>query len=163
VYSIVGADGADYGPVESATLVQWAREGRVVAKTTVLDHATGRRFLACDLAELAPIFDGTLVAAGRSDLGPSYRTAPPVMVEPILPPTTLRRRNRIVAGLLGVFLGAWGVHRFYLGYTSVGTAMLVLGLTGCGTVGTAVWGFVEGVLCLLGAMNDADGQPLING
>ena len=30
-------------------------------------------------------------------------------------------KSKIVAGLLGVFLGAFGIHRFYLGYTTIET------------------------------------------
>ncbi|CAN5297290.1 hypothetical protein BH11PSE2_BH11PSE2_02520 [soil metagenome] len=39
-------------------------------------------------------------------------------------------RNRIVAALLAFFLGAWGIHKFYLGKNIAGIVMLV-----CGTVG----------------------------
>jgi hypothetical protein len=63
VYSIDGADGRTYGPVEIDVLVQWAREGRVVSKSAVTDHDTGRRFLACDLAELAEVFEKQAVTA----------------------------------------------------------------------------------------------------
>ena len=36
-----------------------------------------------------------------------------------------RRPNRIVAGLLALCFGAFGVHKFYLGYTRQGLFMLV--------------------------------------
>ncbi|HSV74445.1 MAG TPA: hypothetical protein VLH79_11870 [Chthonomonadales bacterium] len=58
MYSIIGADDKEYGPVEIGVLVEWARQGRVVTQTTILDHATGRRFLACDMAELDAVFRG---------------------------------------------------------------------------------------------------------
>ncbi len=166
MYSIVGADNREYGPVELETLVQWAREGRVVARTTVLDHVTGRRFLACDLEELSAVFNPKATIAppsrlkpGRSGSLPSELTPPaPVLVLDSLKP----RRSRIAAGLLGIFLGPLGVHRFYLGYTGVGTLMLCITLFTCGVgaILTSIWGLIEGILCLFGAMTDADGRKL---
>ncbi len=68
-------------------------------------------------------------------------------------------RSRLAAGLLGVFLGGLGVHRFYLGYTGIGVAQLLLTFVTCGIA--SLWGFIEGILILCGAMDrDADGRPL---
>ena len=39
-------------------------------------------------------------------------------------------KSKIVAGLLGIFLGAFGVHNFYLGYTSKAVLQLVLTIVG---------------------------------
>jgi TM2 domain-containing membrane protein YozV len=80
-------------------------------------------------------------------------------------------RSKLVAGLLGIFLGAFGVHRFYLGFTTMGGLMLglqILGwLTACFVIGffisaaVGIWGFVEGILILVGAINkDVWGRPL---
>ncbi len=71
-------------------------------------------------------------------------------------------RNRWVAGVLGILLGPFGVHRFYLGFTGIGMVQVAL------TVGSffsltpvvAIWTFIEGILCFCGAMRDADGLPL---
>jgi TM2 domain-containing membrane protein YozV len=58
-----------------------------------------------------------------------------------------------------VFLGAWGVHRFYLGYTGIGIAMILVTIFTCGVGG--LWGFIEGILILTGSINtDAEGRPL---
>lgn len=68
-------------------------------------------------------------------------------------------KSKIAAGLLGIFLGGWGVHNFYLGYTSKAVIQIVVSLCTCG-VG-AIWGFVEGIMILAGSINtDADGRPL---
>ena len=68
-------------------------------------------------------------------------------------------RSRLAAGLLGIFLGGWGVHNFYLGYNSKGAIQIVVTLLTCG-IG-ALWGFIEGILILAGSINvDADGKPL---
>ena len=72
-------------------------------------------------------------------------------------------RSKVVAGVLGILFGGLGVHRFYLGYVGIGILQILvtfLGLMICiGPVG-AVWGFVEGILCLTGSFRDVDGLPL---
>jgi len=67
-------------------------------------------------------------------------------------------RNRWVAGALGVLLGTFGVHRFYLGFTGIGIIQIVVSVVTFGVGG--IWGFIEGILCFVGAMRDADGLPL---
>ncbi len=75
-------------------------------------------------------------------------------------------KSRLAAGLLGVFLGWLGVHRFYLGDTGIGVAQLMLTLLGFCTCGVSsmaawIWGFIEGILILVGSIDrDADGRPL---
>ena len=65
----------------------------------------------------------------------------------------------MAAGLLGIFLGACGIHNFYLGNTSRGVIQLVLTLVTCGVAG--IWGFIEGILILCGNINtDAKGNKL---
>ena len=65
----------------------------------------------------------------------------------------------MAAGLLGVFLGGWGIHRFYLGYTGIGVAQIFVTLFTCGIGG--LWGFIEGIMILAGSFNqDAQGRPL---
>lgn len=67
-------------------------------------------------------------------------------------------RNRWVAGALGVLLGTFGIHRFYLGFVGIGIVQIILSLVTCGVGG--IWGFIEGILCFCGAMRDVDGLPL---
>jgi TM2 domain-containing membrane protein YozV len=55
--------------------------------------------------------------------------------------------KKVAAGLLAIFLGAFGIHKFYLGYTTAGIIMLVVSLFSCGTV-MGVIGFIEGVIYL---------------
>lgn len=68
-------------------------------------------------------------------------------------------KSKLVAGLLGIFLGYLGIHNFYLGNTGRGVAQLVLTIFSCGVAG--LWGFIEGILILCGNINtDAQGRPL---
>jgi TM2 domain-containing membrane protein YozV len=69
------------------------------------------------------------------------------------------QRSRLVAGLLGIFVGGFGVHSFYLGDNKKGVWQIVATILSCG-IG-ALWGFVEGIMILAGKVNtDFDGQPL---
>ncbi len=68
------------------------------------------------------------------------------------------QKSKMTAGLLGIFLGGFGVHNFYLGYTGKAIAQIVLSL--CFGIG-AIWGLIEGILILCGKINtDAKGVPL---
>ncbi len=70
-------------------------------------------------------------------------------------------KSKLVAGLLGILVGGFGIHRFYLGYTTLGIVQIVVTLLTCG-IG-AIWGFIEGILYLVGAdgwKTDARGRPL---
>jgi len=53
--------------------------------------------------------------------------------------------KKTTAGILGILLGAFGVHKFFLGYTMQGIIQLVL--TFCTGVGGVV-GLIEGIIYL---------------
>lgn len=62
-------------------------------------------------------------------------------------------KDHVAAGLLAIFLGTLGIHKFYLGYNTAGFIMLaitVLGgwLFGLGVFAMAVVSFIEGILYL---------------
>ncbi|MBE9173747.1 TM2 domain-containing protein [Cyanobium sp. LEGE 06143] len=56
--------------------------------------------------------------------------------------------KKLAAGLTGIFLGAFGVHKFILGYTKAGIIMLVVSLAG-GVVTCGIASFVMGVIGLI--------------
>ncbi|WP_307843377.1 TM2 domain-containing protein [Arthrobacter sp. MSA 4-2] len=71
------------------------------------------------------------------------------------------QKSRLVAGLLGILLGSLGIHRFYLGYVGIGIAQIAVTIVTFGL--GAVWGFIEGIMILVGAESfrrDAKGVPL---
>ena len=41
------------------------------------------------------------------------------------------RKDKTAAGLLGIFLGGLGIHKFYLNYTKEGVIMLLVSLLTC--------------------------------
>lgn len=80
--------------------------------------------------------------------------------------------NRLlVVILLWLFLGGFGVHRFYLGETATATLMLILTLMGIATscilIGyiplavVGVWTLVDLVLILTGSLRPKDGTRLV--
>lgn len=67
-------------------------------------------------------------------------------------------KSKIVAGILGILLGGFGVGRFYMGHTKIGVLQLVVSLVTCGIGG--IWGFVDGILILINGGVDGQGRPL---
>ncbi|MEO0964721.1 MAG: TM2 domain-containing protein [Planctomycetota bacterium] len=65
--------------------------------------------------------------------------APPPMTGPDL------ANKKLAAGLTGILLGAFGVHKFILGYQNEGIIMLAISLTGLAS------GLVGGFICCLPA------------
>lgn len=59
-------------------------------------------------------------------------------------------KSQLVAALLCFFLGSIGIHRFYLGYTTIGILQLVT-LGGCG-----IWAFIDLIRILLGDLRPKD-------
>jgi TM2 domain-containing membrane protein YozV len=57
-----------------------------------------------------------------------------------------RENKKVLAGLLGIFLGTFGIHKFVLGYTQEGVIQLVISVLTCGTLG--IIGFIEGIIYL---------------
>ena len=72
-------------------------------------------------------------------------------------------KNKIIAGGLGIFLGCFGVHNFYLGYYGKAVAQLLITVLSCFILSpiSIIWGIIEGALILLGQINvDAEGNPI---
>lgn len=54
--------------------------------------------------------------------------------------------KKVVAGVLGILLGGFGIHKFVLGYTQEGIIQIVITLVTCGA-GSLI-GFIEGIIYL---------------
>jgi len=105
---------------------------------------TGNRFCANCGREATP---GANVCTGCG-----YAFAPP--------PTA---KSKLAAGLLGILLGAFGVHNFYMGFTGKAVAQLLITVLSCGILSpvSAIWGLVEGIMILTSPdPRDAAGQPM---
>lgn len=103
--------------------------------------------------------------ARPQNFGPQQNYAQP---QSFAPPG-IEQRSKLVAALLAFFLGIFGVHNFYLGYTNRAVTQLLLTLVasaftcGISAIAVQVWAIVEGVQLLTGTINtDANGYPLKN-
>jgi TM2 domain-containing membrane protein YozV len=56
--------------------------------------------------------------------------------------------KKLAAGLLGIFLGHLGIHKFVLGYTTAGVIMLLVSMTCIGGAVMYVIGLIEGIMYL---------------
>jgi TM2 domain-containing membrane protein YozV len=56
--------------------------------------------------------------------------------------------KKIIGGILGILLGAFGIHKFYLGYTKEGLIMLLVSIIGS-FITFGIAGFVMGVIGLI--------------
>src|SRR3954471_14651982 len=84
----------------------------------------------------------------------------PMMMTPA-PPLSLggvSDKSKMAAGLLQIFLGPFGVGRFYTGHVAIAIAQIAVTWATCG-VGW-LWPFIDGILMLAGKVNDAQGRPL---
>lgn len=71
-------------------------------------------------------------------------------------------KQKVAAGLLQIFLGCFGVGRFYTGHTGMALTQLLLTVLtfGFATPVTALWGVIDGVLMLTDNVDDRHGRPL---
>jgi len=82
--------------------------------------------------------------------------------QPAYDPATgqpLSDKTKLMAGLLSILLGAFGVGRFYMGYVGLGILQIVA--TWCtGGLG-AIWPLIEGIMILANnSIPDSDGRKL---
>ena len=63
-------------------------------------------------------------------------------------------KSKVAAALLCFFLGALGVHRFYVG--KVGTGIVQLLTLG----GFGIWALIDFIMILMGSFTDANGKQL---
>ena len=69
-------------------------------------------------------------------------------------PGVFSDKEYLVALLLSLFLGVWGVDRFYLGHIGIGIGKL-LTFGGCG-----IWAIIDVILIAVRNVTDTSGRPL---
>ena len=72
--------------------------------------------------------------------------------------------KKLAAGLLAIFLGSFGVHKFVLGYNIAGLIMLLVTVLTCGIAGfvMGVIGIIEGIIYLTKSPEEFDAIYLQN-
>jgi TM2 domain-containing membrane protein YozV len=68
-------------------------------------------------------------------------------------------KQKMVAGLLQIFLGGFGVGRFYTGHVGLAIAQIAVTWLTCGA--GAIWPLIDGIMMLTGdEITDVNGRPL---
>ena len=133
MYKIIGTDGRQYGPVNAEQIRRWLAEYRVHAQTLVQTEG------AQDWKPLGslPEFTAELNAV-----------PPPIIPAPGA--VTSRASHKIAAGILGILLGSFGIHKFVLGYTAAGLIMLLVTVLSCFMLSPImhIIGLIEGIIYL---------------
>ncbi len=74
-------------------------------------------------------------------------------------PVGVEQKSKLIAVLLAFFLGALGIHDFYLGYNKYGVIKIVL--TVCTGIGGSIWALIDFIRLLTGSLHtDANGIEL---
>lgn len=68
---------------------------------------------------------------------------------------SISKRSRYKAGFLQIFLGSFGIGRFYLGYKKIALFQIAASLVSFGTCGF-LWGFIDGIM-IIGGKEKYDG------
>lgn len=131
MYNLIGTDGKQYGPVGADDLRRWLAENRVNAQTQVQSEGSPEWKALAALPEFAA----------------EFKTAPPSIVQP---PVVSRASTKIPAGVCGILLGSFGIHKFILGYTGAGLIMLLVTLLSCFVLSPVmhIIGLIEGIIYL---------------
>ncbi|WP_435298694.1 TM2 domain-containing protein [Timonella sp. A28] len=60
-------------------------------------------------------------------------------------------KSKVVAGILGILLGTFGIHNFYLGHKGKAIAQLLITVLSVGFLAfvSGIWGLIEGILILI--------------
>lgn len=69
--------------------------------------------------------------------------------------STAGQKEWLPALLISIFVGEFGIDRFYLGHVGLGILKLVT-FGGCG-----IWWLIDVILIATNSLKDANGQPLV--
>jgi TM2 domain-containing membrane protein YozV len=151
------------------TLRLWIAEGRISRDSKMIDPLDGRVMRAGDIRLLDDLFPAQAATAppqfGASSMHSNLQRdpyAPSMYARPGSFPTDTPRKNMALAIVLALFLGAFGIHRFYLGHTGTGLAMALITILTCGygAIITGVWAIVDIILIATGSLREPSGRSL---
>jgi TM2 domain-containing membrane protein YozV len=83
---------------------------------------------------------------------PQYSPPPlnqaPLPYQPLLQYLADAQSKKMLAGLMAIFFGNLGIHKFVLGYTTAGVITLLINLTCIGAPIIRIISFIEGIIYL---------------
>ncbi|HYG35375.1 MAG TPA: GYF domain-containing protein [Clostridia bacterium] len=136
MYRIIGTDGQQYGPVTPEQVRRWLAENRVNAHTLAQQEGT---------QEWKPL-------ASFPEFADDFKALPPLTsaVPPVASAASSKASSKIPAGICGILLGSFGIHKFILGYTGAGLIMLLVTVLTCFVAAPVmhIIGLIEGILYL---------------
>ena len=161
-YQMKTETGDIYGPVDKTELDQWVSEGRVTAKSQLLPTGGSQWQWATDLyPHLATTTAVSPVVSSGQPYQHQYANKQQAYSSQQRGP--VGSRSKVVAGILGILIGAFGVHNFYLGFHGKAVAQLLITVLSCGVLAgiSSIWALIEGIMILTGGIDrDADGYLL---
>jgi len=142
------ADGNEQrGPHTAAEIVAL----RLPPQTLVWHEGMGDWQRLDSVAELMPPRPAPTLQQGFTMTGIGTVQQPPPYATPVnygLPPRDSSKK--VAAGVFGILLGGFGVHKFILGYTTPGLIMCLVSVLTCGMGLGVFWiiGIIEGIIYL---------------
>ena len=94
-----------------------------------------------DLAQFCSACQGTL-----GPVSGGYQPMQGVNPGPMTDLKSQGADKKMIAGICGILLGSFGVHKFILGYTTEGIIQIVITLVTCGA--GSIVGLIEGIIYL---------------
>jgi hypothetical protein len=116
MYKIIGADEKQYGRVTVEQLRRWIVEGRAVSQTLAQPEGA-QEWKALNQF---PEFAGDFAAPPISPLAPNPGAASAASFPPPNPVIAGKASSKITAGICGILLGGFGVHKFASSAETVG-------------------------------------------
>lgn len=95
--------------------------------------------------QIDPVVETTVTEALVQEVNNDEQVLDPVETKP-------EGKSQLVALLLCIFLGYIGIHRFYLGYTTIGILQIIT-LGGCG-----IWALIDLIRIITGDLKPKDGE-----
>ena len=140
MYRVIGINGQQYGPVPPEQIRRWLAENRLNAQS--LAQLEGHQ-------EWKPLAAWPEFASELKAAPPPISAAAPLYTVPD-PVIAARAANKIPAGICGILLGGFGIHKFILGYTAPGLILLLATILTCGILWpiTHILGLIEGIIYL---------------